>query len=50
MTLWFLDTSSVYPLLTSQVHQEPCNALTIGCTVQSVADNVLRLVVRVAGN
>lgn len=49
MNLWFLDTRSVYPLLTSQVHQEPCNALTIACIAQSVADKVLRQVVRVAG-
>jgi len=49
MSVWFLDTSSVYPLLTSQVHQEPCNALTTACIAQSVADSVFRLVVRVAG-
>jgi hypothetical protein len=49
ISLWFLNTSSVYPLLTSQVHQEPCNALTIACLSLSVAEKDFRRVERVAG-
>jgi hypothetical protein len=37
MKAWFLDAKSVYPLLTSQVHQKPGVNLTTACMFSSVA-------------